>query len=126
MEIYNVVRFYPRKKVFGEVSHNKDELILPRQWSTTQLFDWLIKKKIVANGRFDNSETLTGKLVMQMTKNELAFFFCDSTKDAGKRANMLYNALRRESDRIARLRVKRKFALKQNMAKDKNIIGVNV
>ena len=111
----------PKKKVFGEVSHNKDELILPRQWSTTQLFDWLIKKKFVANGRFDNSETLTGKLVMQMTKNELAFFFCDSTKDAGKRANMLYNALRRESDRIARLRVKRKFALKQNMAKDKTL-----
>jgi len=88
-------------------------LILPRQWSKIQLLNWLTKKNLIAGELLDKSEKLSGKCVMQMTKQQLKHSFYKSTEDGDNKAGKLFAALRGENDRIARLRVKRKFVLQQ-------------
>ena len=49
-----------------------------------------------------------------MTKVQLKdYFYRSNGKNGENGANKLFNALRAENDRIARLRVKRKFALQK-------------
>uniref|UniRef100_A0A7S4AAH0 Kinesin motor domain-containing protein n=1 Tax=Pseudo-nitzschia australis TaxID=44445 RepID=A0A7S4AAH0_9STRA len=85
-------------------------LMLPRQWSKNQLMDWIIRKNLL-DSRVEGE--LSGKVVMKMTINQLNERFFNLTKNGDKKANKLFNALRTENDRVARLRVKRKFALQK-------------
>jgi len=102
-----------KKEVCGKVSEAENDLILPRQWSKIQLLNWLTKKNLIAGELLDKSEKLSGKCVMQMTKQQLKHSFYKSTEDGDNKAGKLFAALRGENDRIARLRVKRKFVLQQ-------------
>lgn len=88
----------------------ENDLFLPRQWSKTQLLKWL-KRKHFVNAAFGGE--LSGKTIMNMTKDELKDYFYASDDDRDNRANKLFHALRGENDRIARIRVKRKFALQK-------------
>ena len=88
----------------------ENTLILPRQWSRIQLIEWLTKKNLIDIGV---GRELSGKIVMNMTKIQLKDYFYCAAEDGDKRANKLFVALRAENDRIARLRVKRKFALQK-------------
>jgi hypothetical protein len=95
-----------------KVAQVEDMLVLPRQWSKTQLLVWL-KKKHLVDDAFDGGE-LSGKTIMNMTKVQLKnYFYRSNGKNGDNGANKLFNALRTENDRVARLRVKRKFALQK-------------
>lgn len=90
----------------------EDVLVMPRQWSKTQLLIWL-KRKHLVDAAFEGGE-LSGKTIMNMTKVQLNdYFYRSDEKNGDNGANKLFNALRAENDRIARLRVKRKFALQK-------------
>ena len=101
------------KELYEKASYEENNLILPRQWSKIQLLNWLTKKHLVTDEALDSSEKLCGKFVMQMTKQQLKDSFYYATEDADKKTSKLFAALRGENDRIARLRVKRKFALQK-------------
>ena len=107
-------------------------LVLPRQWSKEQLMEWLLKKKFIGEAGAAvtvanrNSSTggetmeVSGKTIMTMTKAQLEDCFFRSDNDGHRRANKLFVALRAENDRIARLRVKRKFAFSKQQTKQTN------
>jgi len=91
-------------------TEDEKDLMLPRQWSRKQLMDWIARKNLLdrkVEGEF------TGSNVMKMGTKELKEFFFNSAVNGEEKASRLFNALRAENDRVARLRVKRKFALQK-------------
>jgi hypothetical protein len=93
-----------------KTAKEKSDLELPRQWSKIELLAWL-KKKNLFHASVEGD--LSGKLVMKMSKVQLRdCFYCDE-ENGEYQANMLFNALRAENDRVSRLRVKRQFALRK-------------
>jgi hypothetical protein len=112
-EMNGNLRRNKNKELCEKASYEENDLILPRQWSKIQLLNWLTKKHLVTDEPLDSSEKLCGKCVMQMTKQQLKDSFYYATEDANKKASKLFAALRGENDRIARFRVKRKFALQK-------------
>ena len=102
-----------------QTAENADSLLLPRQWSPTRLWTWMQKKKLVADSNdasFCLEGQISGKVIMAMTKDQLReCFYRKKNNDANNgAAKKLFHALRAENDRIARLRVKRKFALQKS------------
>mmetsp|Transcript_4383 Transcript_4383/g.10316 ORF Transcript_4383/g.10316 Transcript_4383/m.10316 type:complete len:308 (-) Transcript_4383:8258-9181(-) len=83
-----------------------ESLILPRQWKNEQLMSWMTKKNLVDG---PVSSNVNGRVAMRLTKQQLNQTFYD-TADINK-ASKLYDALRAENDRIARLRVKRRMSV---------------
>ena len=83
-------------------------LLLPRQWSQKQLWAWMQRKRLVLENTLEGE--ITGKTIMNMTKDQLndLFYRLEGKNENG--ACKLFDALRAENDRISRLRVKRKFA----------------
>jgi hypothetical protein len=96
-----------------------DQNCLPRQWSKANLLEWMTRKKfldpLVARelSANTNEEKLCGRNVMRMTKAELQDTFYKGIADADRRSEKLFIQLRAENDRVARLRVKKKFASEQ-------------
>jgi hypothetical protein len=82
-----------------------EELILPRQWSHTDLVSFLIRKRLIGNPVPSDTN---GRFAMRMSKIQLKNTFYDVLDDA--KAEKLFVALRAENDRVARLRVKRRLA----------------
>ncbi len=83
-------------------------LLLPRQWSQKQLWAWMKRKRLVHENTLEGE--ITGKTIMNMTKDQLNDLFYRSERKNENGACKLFDALRAENDRISRLRVKRKFA----------------
>ena len=89
-------------------SQGTNDLMLPRQWSKVQLMDWVKRKNLVDHLVEGN---LSGKIVMKMSIHQIKECFFSSSDSGDRKAKRLFRALRAENDRVARLRVKRKFAL---------------
>ena len=92
------------KQSFSPKNENED-LTLPRQWSHAELVSWLGKKNLLSN---PVPPDVNGRFAMRMSKMQLKNTFYDVVDEA--KAEKLYSALRAESDRIARIRVKRRIA----------------
>jgi hypothetical protein len=82
-----------------------EDLVLPRQWSPSELASWMTKKKLLGN---PVPSDVNGRFAMRMTKRQLKNMFYGVLDDA--KAAKLFIALRAENDRIARIRVKRRIA----------------
>eukprot|EP00536_Pseudo-nitzschia_multiseries_P008539 jgi/Psemu1/287864/fgenesh1_pg.217_\ len=94
-------------------THTREEndLMLPRQWSGKRLMEWAMTKKLL-DKKIEGG--LTGNDVMKMSMKQLKESFFNAALNGDKKASRLFNALRAENDRVARLRVKRKFALQKS------------
>jgi hypothetical protein len=88
------------------------ELILPRQWTHEELMAWINRKHLVSRYK-EPPIRMNGRMAMRLTKQQLyKTFYCEQ-RDSFELASKLYQCLRTENDRIARLRVKKRmtFAL---------------
>ena len=88
-------------------TEQSDSLIPPKNWSSDQLQNWMSSKKLDAK-KPNRSSCTTGKDVMRMSSIQLKNMFYGK-EDAGK-AMELFRALREESDRVSRLRLKERLA----------------
>ena len=80
----------------------------PKQWTHEELLDWMARKHLEPTGAV--AAHLNGRTVMRMSKVQLRnAFFGDGDVD---RADSLFRHLRAETDRVARMDLKRRFALK--------------
>ena len=90
---------------------SSESLVLPRQWSPTQLCKWMQRKHFVSEQEdWFEEKQLSGKTVMAMNKEQLQNCFTTDHQTNGGNPKKLFDALRAENDRIARLKVKQKFA----------------
>ena len=90
---------------------SSESLVLPRQWSPTQLCKWMQRKHFVSEQEdWFEEKQLSGKTIMAMNKEQLQNCFSSDHQTNGGNPKKLFDALRAENDRIARLKVKQKFA----------------
>lgn len=89
--------------VMSQTHVESEKLILPRGWNHNQLSCWMEKKNVFERV----PRHLNGRLVMQMSKVELEETFYGINK---KRADFLHKSLRAETDRISRLKFKKRVA----------------
>ncbi|CAB9510145.1 KISc [Seminavis robusta] len=78
----------------------------PRRWDNTSLCDWLVSRHLI-DDRASVPRNLTGTVAMKMTKVELQMALYGNTDY--KKADRLYRCLRSETDRVARLEVKKRM-----------------
>jgi hypothetical protein len=80
----------------------------PKRWDHSILCDWLVSRHLVQDRAFVPKD-LDGRIIMKMNKFEIQkSALCD---DDATKADLIYKCLRAETDRVARLDLKRRMAI---------------
>eukprot|EP00540_Astrosyne_radiata_P009745 CAMPEP_0116863268 /NCGR_PEP_ID=MMETSP0418-20121206/24123_1 /TAXON_ID=1158023 /ORGANISM="Astrosyne radiata, Strain 13vi08-1A" /LENGTH=763 /DNA_ID=CAMNT_0004498261 /DNA_START=117 /DNA_END=2410 /DNA_ORIENTATION=- len=90
------------------------ENLLPRQWDNEQLSDWMIEKKHVKEPIPGH---ITGKMVMRMNPIQLKNTFYSNSEAA--KASHLFQMLRNESERVAKVQHQERMAVAEKTNKKK-------
>jgi hypothetical protein len=89
----------------------EDRPVAPKNWNSEQLLQWLVDKRLLGHSpSIPTPLALDGRQVMRMSKIQLRNSFYDDTE--WQKADLLFNMLRGEADRVARLDLKRRIASK--------------
>ncbi|GKY93213.1 hypothetical protein MPSEU_000289100 [Mayamaea pseudoterrestris] len=84
--------------------------VAPKNWTREQLVAFLISKRLLSPTSVV-PESMTGRQIMRMAKPQLRHaFFADYEQDCMPKVDVLFQSLRAENDRVARLEFKRRFA----------------
>lgn len=83
----------------------RGSVLAPRQWDNEQLSSWMINKRLVKSPIPDH---ITGRMAMRMNTIQLRNTFYGVKDDA--KASKLFQMLRTESDRVARIQLKERMA----------------
>ncbi|KAL3922568.1 MAG: hypothetical protein SGILL_002133 [Bacillariaceae sp.] len=102
--------------VIGDTSGiEAEKLTMPKQWTQTQVLDWMKKRNHLVPEVGRNLEStgkgdLSGRVVMRMTKMQLKSAFFEGMENGERRAEKMFIGLRAENDRAGRKRVKQRRA----------------
>jgi kinesin family protein 2/24 len=84
--------------------------VAPKNWTHEQLVSWMKQKRLWNGCEQKISPALNGRQVMRMSKIHLRNAFYEDSE--WQKADLLFNLLRAETDRVARMELKRRISSK--------------